>query len=103
MGACTFGVRRKGETAREAFSAAVSDAQHENGHGGYSGTIAEKSTFVMIDAGTPPEGEDPVRWRVRQAGDLLDRGDPRVDDKWGPAGCVKLGDGDFYFFGWASE
>lgn len=34
---------------------------------------------------------------------LLDLGDPCVDDKWGPAGCVKIGRGVWYFFGWASS
>jgi hypothetical protein len=26
-----------------------------------------------------------------------------VDDKWGPAGCIDLGDGRFAFLGWASS
>ena len=39
---------------------------------------------------------------------LIDEGDERVDDKWGPAGCIELprvGDGEktFLFFGWASS
>jgi len=35
--------RAKGKTAQEAFDAAVAQARHEYGHGGYTGTIAEKS------------------------------------------------------------
>ncbi|WP_165848748.1 hypothetical protein [Mesorhizobium delmotii] len=33
---------------------------------------------------------------------LTDKQDPRIDDKWGPAGCLDLGGGEYYFFGWAS-
>lgn len=49
MGACDFETRSRGKTARDAFRVAVEDAQYESGHGGYTGTIAEKSGFVMID------------------------------------------------------
>lgn len=39
---------------------------------------------------------------------LIDLGDPRIDDKWGPAGCIDLApkkkrDKEFLFFGWASS
>jgi hypothetical protein len=27
----------------------------------------------------------------------------KVDDKWGPAGCIDMQDGTFLFFGWASS
>jgi len=27
---------------------------------------------------------------------------PRIDSKWGPAGCIALGDNTYLFFGWAS-
>lgn len=33
---------------------------------------------------------------------LIGNRDPRIDDKWGPAGCIKLTNGKYYFFGWAS-
>jgi hypothetical protein len=33
----------------EAFRAAVDDARHMEGHGGYTGSIAEKSDFVEFD------------------------------------------------------
>lgn len=48
MGAVTFFVRIKGKTARDAFREAVEDARHWSGHGGYTGTIGEKSDYVMI-------------------------------------------------------
>ena len=49
MGAETFEIFGYGKTAREAFSAAREDAQYEHGHGGYTGTIAEKDSYVRID------------------------------------------------------
>ena len=95
MGATEFFTTARGSSAREAFSDAVSDAQYENGHGGYTGTIAEKRSFTLIAV---PEGQDPLAY----ANDLLDEDDKRISDKWGPAGCVKISDEEFAFFGYAS-
>lgn len=96
MGVETFETVATGATAREAFYAARAEAQHEHGHGGYTGTIAEKGSFVTL---TPPEGEKPLDFARR----LINEADERIDNKWGPAGCVKLGDGKWLFFGWASS
>lgn len=96
MGATTFCNRESGASALEAFKAAREEALYDHGHSGYSGTIAEKSKFVMIAL---PEGEDAMTYAWK----LIDEGDPRVDDKWGPAGCIDEGDGNYLFFGWASE
>lgn len=96
MGATTFENVGKGKTAQDAFKALVEESRHMNGHGGYTGTIAEKRDFVTI---TCPQGTDP---RVF-ASKLIDDGDPRIDDKWGPAGCIAMGKGVWLFFGWASE
>lgn len=95
MGAESFSIRAKGRTAAEAFKAAVAQAQYDYGHSGYTGTIAEKDSFIMLptpaDIGTyyDYDPEDP-NWQ-------------KVDDKWGPAGCFDLGDGWFLFFGWVSS
>lgn len=103
MGAYEFEVKAYGKNAQEAFNSAVSDAQYEFGHGGYSGTIAEKHDFVMIPL---PEGKDPDEY----VGELFANGDDRIDDKWGPAGCIDLGVRSeepklsrYLFFGWASS
>jgi len=96
MGADTFMNWAKGKTAKLAFNAAVEEACYEHGHGGYTGTIAEKSSFVMIAL---PAGQDAGEY----ASKLLDADDPRIDDKWGPAGCIELGDDEWLFFGWASS
>lgn len=105
MGACEFFTTATGKGAQDAFQNAVRDAQYECGHGGYTGTIAEKGSFVIINV---PEGKKP--WDY--ADELINAGDPRIDDKWGPAGCIQLGApkgakddtvGRYLFFGWASE
>jgi len=48
MGACDFFTTAKGRTAEEAFRNAVSNAQYQCGHGGYTGTIAEKDSFTDL-------------------------------------------------------
>lgn len=98
MGATTFEMTAHGASAQEAFTAAVAEAQDQYGRRGYTGTIAEKDSFVLIPWNKADHGlaED---W----AAHLIDHNDPRIDDKWGPAGCIDLGGGCYYFFGWASE
>ena len=96
MGATTFTATASGRNAREAFQAARAEAQRAFGDEGYTGSIAEKDSFVMIPL---PAGADPLR----EANKLIEAMDRRIADKWGPAGCFDLGNGQFYFFGWASE
>ena len=96
MGGCTFGDLGRGKTAQEAFDDAHGQACYDYGHAGYTGTLAEKSSFVEIDC---PEGVTPEDYGEQ----LIDDNDPRIDDKWGPAGCIKVEEGKYYFFGWASS
>ena len=96
MGASTFYTVQSGKTANEAFNSAVASAQYDFGHSGYTGSIAEKDSFVKIEV---PNGVDPYVF----ADKLIDDCDERIDDKWGPAGCIQLEDELFYFFGWASS
>ena len=95
MGADVFMTTATGVSARDAFISAVREAQYECGHGGYTGTIAEKHNFNVIPL---KEGLEPREY----ADKLIDDCDPRIDDKWGPAGCFDLGGGRYFFFGWAS-
>ena len=96
MGADEFFTTARGNSAKEAFASAVEDARYEHGHGGYTGTIAEKNGFTIIEV---PKGQEPLAY----ANELLDECDERIDDKWGPAGCVEISDKEFAFFGWASS
>lgn len=110
MGAEDFRRRRKGASALDVFNELVSSARHENGHGGYTGTIAEKHGFVVVE---PPEGMTPDTLLRLAAGDdedvkpehqqIVDRARDIWGDKWGPALCVKTGDSEWTFAGLASS
>jgi hypothetical protein len=102
MGADSFLVMSYGSTAKEAFNYAVREAQHEYGSGGYTGTIAEKNSFKLIDL---PKGVDPVEYANKF---LSDESKKEEIDKWAPALCVRVGDAPFgdskyLFFGFASS
>lgn len=106
MGATTFMTVGKGADAKEAFKLAVEDAQYEHGHGGYSGTIAEKTEFKMVRlpfAPAPDATPREVRKLYSDYADKLTMEDKQIADKWGPAGCIDLGEGEYLFFGWAAE
>lgn len=97
MGAEYFTVRSTGKTAQEAFNAAIEEAVYDHGHSGYTGTIAEKDTFIMKgNCQTTKEAFD-----LAESFELLD--DAQVT-KWGPAGCIKVLEKEnlWVFFGWAS-
>lgn len=105
MGGQSFDVLVVGTDARKAFREAVEQAKYAHGHAGYTGTIAEKDSFVTVaDSPLPlPEAR-------ALAERLVSEEDPRIDDKWGPAGCIPVcglqgsrGDRGFLFFGWASS
>lgn len=98
MGACTFMTKAKGKTAQAAFNTARDEAQWEHGHGGYTGTIAEKGSFVTV---SPPIPDHRLAYRF--ADEMLGLEKSPVSDKWGPAGCVPMGKDEWLFFGWASE
>lgn len=48
MGASEFTWTAFGKDAADAFRVASEEARHEHGHGGYTGSIAEKSGFKLI-------------------------------------------------------
>ncbi len=116
MGSCQFFTKKIGQyrNARDAFLEAREEAQYEFGHGGYTGTIAEKNDFKMVPV--PTTKTDPTKF----AQECFDNSNGFWDDKWAPAGCVEVTGswltkmrGErykgvrnfkvFYFFGWASE
>jgi hypothetical protein len=99
MGAQTFSQIASGKTAKEAFDNAVKEAQYDYGHAGYTGTIAEKDSFIMIPTPADLVGQENVYVDYNDDNDDWDK----VNDKWGPAGCYDLGNGRYCFFGWASS
>ena len=90
MSATEFWEEATGATAQEAFDAAVAQAKYDYGHRGYTGTIAEKTEFVIVEA------EEDIGAQVER---MIN--DDEVT-KWGPAGCIQIGDNEWLFFGWAS-
>lgn len=96
MGSEVFYHTAAGKTAREAFNNAKQEAHYDHGHSGYSGSIAEKNNYVIIEC---PDGVSPAQY----ADTLIEEADARIDDKWGPAGCIKVKEGHYLFFGWASS
>ena len=102
MGANSFMATGQGGTVGEAFADAV--GQYGSGDG-YTGTVAEKDGHVVIQS-APAADEDAA---ADIADRLLDDGDPRVMDKWGPAGAIRYTDPDapdlqsWLFFGMASS
>lgn len=123
MGGTEFWVEGRGATAAEAFNAARAEAQYEHGHGGYTGTIAEKMGHKVfhlpfgvgleqvakwLDAAwkNDPEGFGIVRdlTAVPPAYERLMQDILAVyDDKFGPAVCLPAGEGRWIFCGWASS
>lgn len=85
MGASTFSTYGEGADIAIAFSAAIEDARYEFGHRSYTGTIAEKDSYVVIDS--VPRSEDDA---AVLAAKLLDVDDERIADKWGPAGAIAV-------------
>lgn len=85
MGACNFEAYAIGKDAKSAFLKAREEAQWESGHGGYTGTIAEKDSFIMF-VRTPRKS-----WG-KCVNELMDMetGNKTIDDKWGPAGCMDI-------------
>lgn len=112
MGAETFVNIQRGATAKAAFDDAVADAQHDYGHAGYTGTIAEMDDFFMVPLrGLHRTAEESVQQHHKRveklAYDLMDD-EERLSrygelSKWSPCACMDIGGGEFLFFGWASS
>lgn len=97
MGATDFITAAPGKDAQEAFANARADAAYWHGHGGYSGTVYEKDSFVIISAKPMTQAEAHT-----MADQMIQDDDARISDKWGPAGAILLDTGEWLFFGWAS-
>jgi len=119
MGATNYVTVSKGKTANEAFSSAHEQAQWEHGHGGYTGTIAEKDSFVefprpkgtrkdtvmkIVDAMTTYWDEKKMAKLEKKYPKFAIRQMARVwDDKYGPSACVEVQPNTYVFFGMASQ
>jgi hypothetical protein len=112
MGGAAFFCVASGKTMGVAFKAAVKEAQHEYGHAGYTGTIAEKSSARQLNLGdhwlshvrTIELDEDEAEMFVDA---VREHADPPYD-KWGPADAFEIapdedGKRRWVFFGDASQ
>ncbi|MFK0142472.1 hypothetical protein [Streptomyces murinus] len=98
MGAYDFITTSSGDDVDTAFDRARDEAAWEHGHGGYTGTIAEKDEFVMV-ADSPMSPAAAEKYAVH----LLNTNDERIRDKRGPAGAIPVDDGTWLFVGYASS
>lgn len=106
MGAQTFIADVESESCAQAFKEVTDQARYDYGHAGYSGTIAEKHEFQCVDGPDDVASMstgDIYAWIDEQLTNVNGEDPPFWDDKWGPAACLKVGDGRFFFFGWASS
>ena len=100
MGAQEFQIYATEATPKKAFRKAVEESLYSYGHSGYTGTIAEKSTFTMASLTVLPEPK--VHQLINTTMDTTYR------DKWGPAGCIQIQSANkkqlntYIFYGWAS-
>jgi hypothetical protein len=85
MGAATFNQYVDDPDPDAAFRAAREAARHDNGSAGYTGTIAENDDYDII-TGAPLS----LKEAAKRAAELIDRADPRIADKWGPAGAIAV-------------
>jgi len=98
MGAEIFEYVGPGKNAREAFDNAVSEALYWHGHGGYTGTIAEKSGFQLFECPEDVTAEQLMHWAdgntltgvPEKYHNLVTNMQNVFDDKWGPAVCIQL-------------
>lgn len=85
MGASEFQTFQEGVDPEDAFRLARQQAQFEYGHNGYTGTIAEKYEFVIIE----PEPR-PIKQAREEADRYLNCCDRRISDKFGPCGAIRV-------------
>ncbi len=97
MGAQEFESVGHGNTVQKAFNNAKEEAYYDCGHGGYTGTIAEKDSFKTIPC------EQTKKAIQNKLNECMDDEDHFTQDKWGPAGAIRLSATSWLFFGWASS
>lgn len=89
MGAADFRELVRNSNVDEAFRMALSEARHEFGHGGYTGSIAEKGTYHNVD--TPTRTLQAAHAYADAAMGSRETSVGRyANDKWGPAVAIPV-------------
>lgn len=83
-------VKCERQELNDLFRAIVDQAAWDHGHGGYTGTFAEKHELLI------QRGDD---WTLETAREHCSE----HNDKWGPAFAYHLADGRWYIGGWCSS
>lgn len=89
------GLKMSDKEIGDAATAAFEEVAYMQGHGGYTGTLAEKiGVSVAIHRGNSCDGEEEARTFVQ---DTLDH------CKWGPADVVAIKGVGWFVGGWCSS
>jgi hypothetical protein len=88
MGADSFINHGPGTDPKDIFYDLVSQVAHEHGHGGYTGTIAEKDNFIIVPNQPVRLLDEALLWADKQLGDY--ESDAFWQDKWGPAAAIPI-------------
>lgn len=85
MGASNFEIKVKSETAKEAYSIAVSEAKRMFGNDSYNGTISTTNGFANVTKAFQASGKT-----LNQFMDeiLFDEENSYSIQKWEKAGCI---------------
>lgn len=84
-----------GQSPERAFDAGTHAARLAFGNGGFTGSLADKGSFILIRC---PKIYEPKAYAER----LLDSQDPRICDMWSPAGMIQQGPGAWWAFGFSA-
>ena len=84
-----------GESPSRAFDIGTHAAKLAFGSGGFTGTLADKGSFILIRC---PKHHDPEAYAMG----LLARHDPRIADMWSPSGMIQRRPCEWFAFGFSA-
>ena len=100
MGATNFvtSTKKEGMTPQEAFAKLRKEAVERYGNRGYTGSIAEKTSFARIEIKDESREMVTVVIRNTVGGEYIENS---ISDKFGPAGMIET-ETEYIFFGIAA-
>ena len=84
-----------GQSPDGAFDAGTHAARLAFGNGGFTGTLADKGSYIVIRC---PKIYEPKAY----AEYLIDSQDQRIAEMWSPAGLILQGPGAWWCFGFSA-